>query len=92
MINQWISEANEDEWDLMLGHYWYYYGKDGTQVVSNGRRLTEKTTIYEEGHMQTDAGVRRRTILGEEGTAHENGWIELENENDEWIRIRMAFL
>ena len=29
VMNQWVSEANEDEWDSEAPDtYWYYYGKD----------------------------------------------------------------
>ena len=88
VINQWISEANEDEWDSEAPDtYWYYYGKDGKSVVSKWQEIDGKNYYFnEEGHMQTgmlelDGATY---YLGEEGDdAMKTGWIELENENEE---------
>ena len=53
VINQWISEANEDEWDSEAPDtYWYYYGKDGKSVVSKWQEIDGKNYYFnEEGHM-----------------------------------------
>ena len=79
-ISQWISEANEDEWDSEAPDtYWYYYGKDGKSVVSKWQEIDGKNYYFnEEGHMQTgmlelDGATY---YLGEEGDgAMKTGWI-----------------
>lgn len=88
VINQWISEANEDEWDSEAPDtYWYYYGKDGRSVISKWQEIDGKNYYFnEEGHMQT--GMLELNgftyYLGEEGDGvMKTGWIELENEDEE---------
>ena len=87
-MNQWISEANEDEWDSDAPDtYWYYYGKDGRSVISKWQEIDGKNYYFnEEGHMQT--GMLELDgftyYLGEEGDGvMKTGWIELENEDEE---------
>lgn len=88
VMNQWISEANEDEWDSDAPDtYWYYYGKDGRNVISKWQEIDGKNYYFnEEGHMQT--GMLELDgftyYLGEEGDGvMKTGWIELENEDEE---------
>ena len=54
-MNQWVSEANEDEWDSEAPDtYWYYYGKDGRSVISKWQEIDGKNYYFnDEGHMQT---------------------------------------
>ena len=88
VMNQWVSEANEDEWDSEAPDtYWYYYGKDGKSVVSKWQEIDGKNYYFnEEGHMQTgmlelDGATY---YLGEEGDGvRKTGWIELENEDED---------
>lgn len=88
VMNQWVSEANEDEWDSEAPDtYWYYYGKDGKSVVSKWQEIDGKNYYFnEEGHMQTgmlelDGATY---YLGEEGDGiMKTGWIELENEDED---------
>lgn len=87
-MNQWVSEANEDEWDSEAPDtYWYYYGKDGRSVISKWQEIDGKNYYFnEEGHMQTgmlelDGATY---YLGEEGDGvRKTGWIELENEDED---------
>ena len=88
VMNQWVSEANEDEWDSEAPDtYWYYYGKDGRSVISKWQEIDGKNYYFnEEGHMQTgmlelDGATY---YLGEEGDGvRKTGWIELENEDED---------
>lgn len=88
VMNQWVSEANEDEWDSEAPDtYWYYYGKDGKSVVSKWQEIDGKNYYFnEDGHMQTgmlelDGATY---YLGEEGDGiMKTGWIELENEDED---------
>ena len=87
-MNQWVSEANEDEWDSEAPDtYWYYYGKDGRSVISKWQEIDGKNYYFnDEGHMQTgmlelDGATY---YLGEEGDGvRKTGWIELENEDED---------
>ena len=46
-MNQWVSEANEDEWDSEAPDtYWYYYGKDGRSVISKWQELDGKNYYF----------------------------------------------
>ena len=88
VMNQWVSEANEDEWDSEAPDtYWYYYGKDGRSVISKWQEIDGKNYYFnDEGHMQTgmlelDGATY---YLGEEGDGvRKTGWIELENEDED---------
>ena len=88
VLNQWLSVANEDEWDDEAPEtYWYYYGKDGKSVVSKWQTIEDKNYYFnEEGHMQT--GLIELDgftyYLGEENDGvMKTGWIQLEHESDE---------
>ena len=88
VMNQWIGEENEDEWDSEAPDtYWYYYGKDGRSVISKWQEIDGKNYYFnEDGHMQT--GMLELDgftyYLGEEGDGvMKTGWIELENEDDD---------
>ena len=88
VMNQWIREDNEDEWDSEAPDaYWYYYGKDGRSVISKWQEIDGKNYYFnEEGHMQTgmlelDGATY---YLGEEGDGvMKTGWVELDNENED---------
>lgn len=88
IYDQWISVANEDEWDDDAPDtYWYYFGKDGKSVVSRWQVIEDKWYYFnEDGHMQTGKlqldGFTY--YLGEENDGvMKTGWIQLENESED---------
>lgn len=88
VINQWLSVANEDEWDDDAPEtYWYYFGKDGKSVMSRWQTVEGKNYYFnEDGHMQT--GLMEldgyNYYLGEENDGvMKTGWIQLEHDSDE---------
>lgn len=86
--NQWITVANEDEWDDEAPDtYWYYYGKDGKSIVSKWYNINEGWYYFNsDGHMQTGKMELDgfTYYLGEENDGvMKTGWIQLENESDD---------
>lgn len=88
IINQWLSVANEDEWDDDAPEtYWYYFGKDGKSAMSKWQTIEGKNYYFnEEGHMQT--GLLELDgytyYLGEESDGvMKTGWIQLQHDSDE---------
>lgn len=87
IYDQWISVANEDEWDDEAPEtYWYYYGKDGKSVVSKWQAIENNYYYFnEEGHMQTGKIELDGSVyyLGDENDGiRKTGWIQLENESE----------
>lgn len=88
VINQWVSIANEDEWDTPDApeHYWYYFGKDGKYVSSKFQSIEDKWYYFDsDGRMSTGlTEVDGSTYyLGEAGDGvMKTGWVQLENTSD----------
>ncbi|MGN0159642.1 MAG: N-acetylmuramoyl-L-alanine amidase family protein [Brotaphodocola sp.] len=88
VYNQWVSVANDDEWDDEAPDaYWYYYGKDGKSVVSKWHAIDDNWYYFNnDGHMQTGKleldGFTY--YLGDENDGvMKTGWIQLENESED---------
>ncbi len=88
IYNQWISVANEDEWDDEAPEtFWYYFGKDGRSIVSKWQNVEDNWYYFnDEGHMQTGKiELDGYTYyLGDENDGiMKTGWIQLENESED---------
>lgn len=86
--NQWISVANDDEWDEDAPEaYWYYFGKNGKSVVSRWQSVDGKWYYFnEDGHMQTgklELDGYTYYLGDEKDGVMKTGWIQLENESDD---------
>ncbi len=87
VINRWVSEANEEDWDDEAPDtYWYYFGKDGKSIVSKWYTIEGKDYYFnEDGHMQTGKITLDgfTYYLGEDGDGvMKTGWVQLENEDE----------
>lgn len=86
--NQWISVANDEEWDENAPEtYWYYFGKDGKSVVSKWQSVDGRWYYFnEDGHMQTgklELDGYTYYLGNEKDGVMKTGWIQLENESDD---------
>lgn len=88
IYDQWISVANEDEWDDEAPEtFWYYYGKDGRSVVSKWQNIENNWYYFnDDGHMQTgklELDGFTYYLGDEDDGIMKTGWIQLENESED---------
>lgn len=86
--NQWISVANDEEWDENAPEmYWYYFGKNGKSIISKWQSVNDKWYYFnEEGHMQTgklELDGSTYYLGDEKDGVMKTGWIQLENESED---------
>ncbi len=89
VMNQWVSIANEDHWDMddAPEFHWYYYGKDGKAMTSRFKAIEDNWYYFDgEGRMMTGlADIDGATYYFGDHTdgVMKKGWIELEISNDD---------
>jgi len=88
VYNQWVSVANDDEWDDETPDtYWYYYGSNGKSIVSKWQSIDGKYYYFnDEGHMQTgklELDGFTYYLGDEDDGVMKTGWIQLENEAED---------
>jgi len=89
VMDQWVSIANEDHWDMddAPEFYWYYYGKDGKAMTSRFKAIEDNWYYF-------DSDSRMMTGLAEiDGATYyfgdhtdgvmKKGWVELEISSDD---------
>lgn len=86
--NQWVSVANEEEWDEEAPEtYWYYFGKNGKSIISKWQSIDGKWYYFnEDGHMQTgklELDGYTYYLGDDKDGVMKTGWIQLENESDD---------
>lgn len=86
--NQWVSVANDEEWDEDAPEvYWYYFGKNGKAVVSKWQSIDGKWYYFnEDGHMQTgklELDGYTYYLGDDKDGVMKTGWIQLENESED---------
>lgn len=89
VMNQWISIANESDWDTPDSpeNYWYYYGKDGKNITSRWQSVNDKWYYFDSdsrmvtGKTEIDGAVY---YLGNSTDGvMKTGWIQLEENTDD---------
>lgn len=89
VLNQWISVANEDHWDMddAPEYYWYYYGKDGKALTSRFKAVEDNWYYFDsDGRMMTGlADIDGATYYFGDTTdgVMKKGWVELEISSDD---------
>lgn len=86
--NQWVSVANEDDWDDEAPEtYWFYYGKNGKCTTSKWLSIEEKMYYFlDDGHMATGKLELDGSTyyLGDENDGvMKTGWVQLPNEDED---------
>lgn len=88
ITNQWISVANEDEWDTPDSpeYFWYYYGKDGKLVTNKWLNLNDSWYyLNEEGRMHTGRFEQDGAVyyFDDATGIMKTGWAEFEEDSDD---------
>ncbi len=87
VTEQWVSVANDNEWDdTAPEQYWYYYAANGQMVTSKFKEIDGATYYFdEEGRMATGLNeIDGATYYFSGSGAMKKGWIQLPAENDEF--------
>ena len=88
VYNQWITVANDDEWDDEAPEtFYYYYGKDGKSVVSKWHSIDDNWYYFNsDGYMETgklELDGFTYYLGDEDDGVMKTGWIQLENESED---------